>query len=207
VGKRPDTVWLVRHGESTWNALGLVQGYAAEPALTALGRAQAEQLAEQLAATLAGVPVAALYSSDLDRAVQTASPLATRLGRDVVRDQRLRERSFGEVEGTPSRVLPAAVAGIEGEQVSDADATAPGGESVRDLFRRVAGFGDDVLAPMVAEGTNGDVVVVAHGGVVRVLAAWLDGIDPDGMPWGPVGNGLVVQRPLAAARRPSMSGS
>ncbi|HEY5244815.1 MAG TPA: histidine phosphatase family protein, partial [Acidimicrobiales bacterium] len=99
MGKRPDTLWLARHGESTWNALGLVQGYAATPALTARGRAQAEQLTEQLAATLAGVPVAALYSSDLDRAVQTAGPLATRLGRDVVRDQRLRERSFGEVEG------------------------------------------------------------------------------------------------------------
>ncbi|HEY1733922.1 MAG TPA: histidine phosphatase family protein, partial [Acidimicrobiales bacterium] len=206
-GKRPDTLWLVRHGESTWNALGLVQGHAATPALTARGQAQAEQLAEQLAATLAGVAVAALYSSDLGRAVQTAGPLAARLGRDVVRDQRLRERSFGEAEGTPSRVLPAAVAGIEGERVIDADATAPGGESVRDLYRRVAGFADDVLAPMVAEATSGDVVVVTHGGVVRALAAWLDGIDPDDMPWGPVGNGLVVSRPLAAARRPSMSGS
>ncbi len=207
MGKRPDTLWLARHGESTWNALGLVQGYAPEPALTARGWAQAEQLAEQLAATLAGVPVTALYSSDLDRAVQTAGPLAARLGRDVVRDQRLRERRFGEVEGTPSRVLPAAVAGIDGEQVTDADATGPGGESVRDLYRRVAGFADDVLAPMAAEGTSGDVVVVAHGGVVRVLAAWLDGIDPDGMPWGSIGNGLVVSRPLAAARRPSMSES
>ena len=206
MGKRPDTLWLVRHGESTWNALGLVQGYAARPALTARGRAQAEQLAEQLTTTLAGVPVAALYSSDLDRAVQTAAPLAARLGRDVVRDRRLRERSFGELEGTPSRVLRAAVAGIDGDQVVDADAAAPGGESVGDLYRRVAGFADDVLGPLAVT-AGGDVVVVAHGGVVRALAAWLDGIDPDGMPWGSVGNGFVMHRPLAAARRSSMSGS
>ncbi len=207
MGKRPDTLWLVRHGESAWNALGLVQGHEATPALTARGRAQAEQVAEELTATLAGAPVAALYSSDLDRAVQTARPLAGRLGRDVVCDERLRERSFGEIEGTPSRVLSPAVAGIEGAQVVDADATAPGGESVRDLYGRVAGFAGDVFAPMVAEEAGGDVVVVAHGGVVRVLAAWLDGIGPDGMPWGPVGNGFVVHRPLATARRPSMLGS
>jgi broad specificity phosphatase PhoE len=209
VGERPDTVWLVRHGESTWNALGLVQGHATEPALTPRGQAQAEQVADDVAAGVAGAPVGALYTSDLDRAVQTARPLAARLGRDVVHDRRLRERSFGVVEGTPSRVLPSAVSGLEGEQVIDADATAPGGESVRDLYRRAAGFAEHVLAPLADETAGGgradralgDVVVVAHGGVVRVLAAWLDGIGPDEMPWEPVDNGLVVHRPLAAARK------
>ena len=67
-------LWLVRHGESTWNALGLVQGWA-DPPLSEVGEWQAEQVAQRLA----GVELAAVYSSTLQRAFQTAQIIAARL--------------------------------------------------------------------------------------------------------------------------------
>ena len=189
----------MRHGESTWNALGLVQGQMAEPALTLLGLEQARRAA----AFLAGAPIGAIYSSDLRRAVQTAAALGTTLGLPVVEDARLRERCFGAAEGGPSAALLPATSGIEGERVVDADAAPPGGESVGDVYRRVAGFVEELTAaPCDGEASMAGVVLVVHGGVVRVLLAWLDGVEPDRMAWGPVGNGLVVSRPLAARRLP-----
>jgi probable phosphoglycerate mutase len=205
------TLWLARHGESTWNALGLVQGQVAEPALTRRGLGQAEKVAKTLAAGLAGTEVRGLYSSDLRRAVQTARPLGALLGRDAVADPRLRERSFGEAEGIPSRLLSAGDSGIDGERVIDADASPTGGESVRGLYYRAAAFVESLVIGPAGEaagsGGAGDVVLVVHGGVVRVLAAWLDGVSPEEMHWGPVGNGLVTSRPLATARRLAMSGT
>ena len=69
-------LWLVRHGESTWNALGLAQGHCDQPRLTPLGARQARYVAGQLR----GRPIGALYASDLQRAVATAAPLAAALG-------------------------------------------------------------------------------------------------------------------------------
>jgi probable phosphoglycerate mutase len=192
------TLWLVRHGESTWNALGLVQGQIGEPALTLLGLDQARQAA----AALAAAPVRTVYSSDLQRATQTARPIGAALGLSVTEDPALRERCFGVAEGTPSRWLAAQDSGIDGERVVDVDAAPSGGESIRALYWRAAGFVEQLLsASPDLERPAGDVVLVAHGGVVRVLLAWFDGIEPDRMGWAPVGNGLVVGRPLAAARR------
>ena len=95
------TLWLVRHGESTWNALGLVQGHAGEPVLTDRGSAQAHRAARQLA----GRPIGAVYSSDLRRAVQTAQAIADAFGLHVVQDVRLRERCLGVAEGTRTSTL------------------------------------------------------------------------------------------------------
>jgi 2,3-bisphosphoglycerate-dependent phosphoglycerate mutase len=197
-------LWLVRHGESTWNALGLVQGQVGEPTLTRQGMAQARRVARQLA----GHQISAVYSSDLQRAVQTAQPVAAALGLDMVQDARLRERSFGTAEGTPTRSLLLERSGIRDGWVVDPDAAPPAGESVRDLYRRATGFVRAILQPEgLRDGRPGDVVLVAHGGVVRVVLAWIDGIEPDRMPWGPIGNGLVVRRPLFRAPAPRLSAS
>jgi broad specificity phosphatase PhoE len=52
----------------------------------------------------------------------------------------------------------------------------------------------------VLPGAAGDVVVIAHGGTVRVLAAYLHGIPPDQMSWGPVENATVLHIPDFRAR-------
>ncbi|MGH9091358.1 MAG: histidine phosphatase family protein [Acidimicrobiales bacterium] len=199
VGEAGRSLWLVRHGESTWNALGLVQGQIDGPRLTRRGTAQARRVARQLA----GRPVRAVYSSDLLRAVQTARPLATALGLLPVQDPRLRERCFGTAEGTQSASLGPEWSGLAGGRVADADAAPPGGESVRQLCRRVAGFLDELAADDdLWREPAGEVVLVAHGGVVRAALAHLDGASPHGMAWGPVDNGQAARRTLAPAPRP-----
>ena len=178
-------LWLVRHGESTWNRLGLAQGHCDRARLTRRGVRQAWAVA----AELRGRPISALYSSDLRRALQTAVPLATALGLPVSRDARLRERSLGILEGTDSAAILPAVSGLHAHRVVDPDARPPGGESLRDFYRRVAEFTDDLAAPA------GDIAVVAHGGTLRMLNAYLRGIPVQDMSWEPLANGRILRLP------------
>jgi broad specificity phosphatase PhoE len=190
-------LWLVRHGESTWNAAGLAQGHNDQAELTDRGLTQASDAAWQFRDR----PVRAIYASDLRRALQTAAAFAAVLGLPVFADARLRERSLGALEGLPSAMIGASVTGLDGGRVADADARPVGGESVRNLYRRAAQFIDE-LAATVDDDDTGDVVVVAHGGTVRVLEAYLQGIPADQMGWGPVQNATVVRIPDFRARLP-----
>lgn len=191
-------VLLVRHGESTWNASGLIQGQSPGPGLTLWGVHQARRCAR----SLAGASAAALYTSDLRRALQTAAPIGRALGLEPVADARLRERSFGELEGKGLSALPVGRSGIAGGRVADADAAPAGGESVRQLYRRASSFLADTLERHLGAGGHGggDLVLVCHGGVVRVLAAWLDGVGPDEMAWCPLGNATVTVRTAGSTR-------
>lgn len=87
----------VRHGITEWNKLGKIQGITDIP-LSEDGMKQAGLLAERLVHETE--QWRGIYSSDLQRAVQTADILASRLGIPVIKDSRLRERSFGSAEGT-----------------------------------------------------------------------------------------------------------
>jgi broad specificity phosphatase PhoE len=132
------TLWLVRHGESTWNTLGLTQGHNDQAELTGRGRRQAAEVAERFAE----VSVRAIYASDLRRAQQTAAPLAAAAGVPVVLDARLRERNLGVLEGTLAAGNGPSVTGLDLKAglLTDPDTRPEGGESVRDLYRRAAAF-------------------------------------------------------------------
>jgi len=176
--------WLVRHGESTWNAVGLAQGYCDQARLTRHG----EHQAWEVAARLRSRPIGALYASDLRRAQQTAAPLASVLGLPVTSDARLRERCLGVLEGTDVAAIHPTVSGVRACRVVDADARPAGGESLRDFYRRVAEFADDLPA-------LGGIAVVAHGGTVRVLNAYLRRIPVERMSWEPLANGCILRSP------------
>jgi probable phosphoglycerate mutase len=193
------SVWLVRHGESTWNVQGLVQGHRDDPVLTKEGRRQAADCARQLA----GLPVTAVFTSDLRRASATAGPIARALGLDAAVDTRLRERHLGEAEGLPTTCLGPEWSGIAGGVVVDADAAPPGGESVRQHHDRAVSF----LVEILDAGTDGDLVVVCHGGTVRVLLAWLDGVEPSAMQWPALPNATIAGRPVPPTGRPAMVGA
>ncbi len=118
------------------------------------------------------------------------------------------------LEGVPSAELGPSATGLDGGRVADPDAQQAGGESVREMYQRAAAFCDE-LAATVSEGgvgaagafpcppdAAGDVLVIAHGGTVRVLAAYLHGIPADQMSWGPVENATVVHIPDFRARLP-----
>jgi len=185
-------LWLVRHGESTWNTAGLAQGHNDQAELTSLGRRQAAEAAERFR----GRPVRAIYASDLRRAVQTATAFGRILGLPVITDSRLRERSLGVLEGTPSAAIGPEVTGLGDGRVLDPDARPAGAESVRDLYLRAAEFCDDLAAGDLTAGDS-DALIVAHGGTVRVLEAHLNGIRVEQMRWAPVGNATVVRIPRA----------
>jgi broad specificity phosphatase PhoE len=181
---------LVRHGESGWNARGTVQGQADAPGLTDRGRHQAAALALQLRDR----PVLTLLSSDLTRARETAEIIALQLGEAVVLEERLRERNLGVLEGGPVSELVRA--GIGAGRVADADLRPSGGESVRDFYDRVARLVDDL-----ADGPDGDVVAVCHGGTMRVASAYLGGVAPEDMEWRAIDNAQMATFEVAGRVR------
>lgn len=148
---------LVRHGESTDNAAGLVQGQGGG-GLSELGRGQALAVADRVRAERFTV----ILASDLLRARETAEIVAAVLGgAPVVTDSRLREQGFGVHEGRPVRQLLRAMV------KSGADFTTfdpPDGE-VSGLFRaRVADF----LAELAGLRAGETVLLVTHHGFIRM---------------------------------------
>jgi 2,3-bisphosphoglycerate-dependent phosphoglycerate mutase len=192
----PD-LWLVRHGESTWNVAGLAQGHNDEAELTERGLRQAAAAAAQFGYR----PVRAIYASDLRRAQQTAAAFAAVLGLPVHADARLRERSLGVFEGNPHSTIGPSVTGLDHELVIDPDTRPKAGESVRDLYQRAATFCDDLAASLRETastgptGQCGDVLVIAHGGTVRVIDAYIHDVPVDQMTWRPVDNATIVRIP------------
>jgi broad specificity phosphatase PhoE len=182
---------LVRHGESTWNTLGLAQGHNDRAELTSRGQRQAAEAAMRFG----GHRVRALYASDLRRALQTAASFSGVLRLPVFADSRLRERSLGVLEGTPAVAIDPALTGLAGGRVTDPDARPAGGESVRDLYQRAAGFAEELAAARDDDDQAGDVVVVAHGGTLRVLEAYLTGVPVEQMAWPPLENARVLRIP------------
>ncbi|WP_221088426.1 histidine phosphatase family protein [Deinococcus aquaedulcis] len=154
--------WVVRHGESTWNADGRYQGQADVP-LSHIGILQAASLAERLT----GQTFDAVYTSDLQRASRTAEIVAERLqGAPAPQTHPgLREIDVGELSGlviTEIRArYPSYLQALSTEPWST---RRPGGESMEDLYARSgAAFG-----ALRASHPGGRVLVFTHGGVVRV---------------------------------------
>lgn len=197
-------MWLVRHGESTWNARQLVQGQATGPVLTARGRQQAASAARLLKCAASPGGAVAVVSSDLERAVETAAPIAAALELPLQVDPRLRERALGAAEGRPVASLDPDRSGVRAGRVVDADAAPDGGESIRQFHARVTGC----LADLADLADLGEQVLVTHGGVVRVFRAWSGGFGPDDMAWADVPNGGVVWRaiPVRPGLVPAPSG-
>ena len=176
------TLHFIRHGETDWNVGRRVQGTTDVP-LSAHGREQAEELA----ARLADWPIGAIYSSDLRRALETARPLAARLGLDVIVDPILRERNFGAFEGLYDSEVEAL---LEDPHVfwRDADTRPDQGESRREVWSRVTGFVDRLLENPPAD----EIAIVSHGGPIRLAAAYLAREDVESMTWREVANVSVT---------------
>lgn len=97
-------LWLVRHGETDWNRQGLFQGHAGI-SLNETGLEQAQATAASLAQS--GKDFAALYSSPLSRALQTAKETARQLDMPIRLDERLREINQGEWTGKNYKMVVA----------------------------------------------------------------------------------------------------
>ncbi len=173
-------VTLVRHGQSTWNERGLIQGQNDDAELTSRGQDEALSAAH----TLKSLGFTRIVSSDLRRARQTAEIIATVLDIDVRSDPRLRERCFGTLEGQSLGLLGPATSGITDGVLVDPDARPAGGESFRDVVIRAGSFLDDTLDSL----GDSQLLVITHGGAIRALHAYVLDTALEGLDMMAVGN-------------------
>jgi probable phosphoglycerate mutase len=149
---------LVRHGETEWNHLRRIQGQIDIP-LNAVGMRQAQAVAHRLARQ----PIAAVYTSDLKRARDTAAPIAAACDLECLPDPRLRERHYGDFQGGYYDELQRTAPQRHQRMLSrDLSFDLDGGETIPVLYQRVC----DALAEIAARHPHGTVVVVSHGGVL-----------------------------------------
>jgi broad specificity phosphatase PhoE len=164
---------LVRHGQTEGNVRRALDSRPPGPPLTQLGWQQAADLA----AELADASVAAVYASTAVRAQQTAEPVAAKHGLTVRVVPGAQEVFVGDLEGSTDEASVREFFRVFGAWAKgDLTVPLPGGETgeqVRDRFQRV-------VADIVAEHHEGVVVLVSHGGVIRLMAPLLaDNVEPD----------------------------
>ena len=151
-------VLLVRHGQSEWNATGRWQGQA-DPPLSDLGRRQAREAARAIGA------VDAVWSSDLQRAAETAAIISADIGvGPVVLDPDLRERDAGEYSGLTRAQIEERFPGYLADHRRP-----PGWEPDEHLLARALRVVHEIAATV----PGGDVLAVTHGGLVYTLEAYL----------------------------------
>jgi probable phosphomutase (TIGR03848 family) len=140
--------------------------------LNEAGRRQAAALAVRLS----GLPVAAIRSSPLERAVETAEPLASALGLPVVQDEGLNELDFGDWTGRTLNELDALPAWRDFNE-RRSSTRIPGGETMAEVIRRSLATLEQLRRRH--DLTRRLVAVVSHGDVLRSLVAHCIGMDPN----------------------------
>lgn len=160
-------VILIRHGQSQGNAEGRFGGHTDTP-LSALGRRQAEATANALGSE----KFAAIYSSDLPRAIETASPLAKLTGAPLITSEALRERSVGVMEGlTFAEAAEQYPVQYQALLQRDFDHVLLGGESYRQMLDRAASELDEAIK----KHRGGRIAVFSHTGAICILILHLMG--------------------------------
>lgn len=153
-----------RHGQTEPNRAGQLLGRS-DPGLTERGIEQAHRLAGAVAAL---EPVA-LFSSQLQRARQTADIVAGECGLAVEVDEQLVEIDYGEWEGRPFAELDPAI--VKAWR-TDADFAPPGGETLRDVTERAASFCERRVDDRV-------IVAVSHVSPIKGAVTWALGVSPE----------------------------
>lgn len=162
------TLLLVRHGETEWNATHRWQGFTGPPLNT-----EGTRQAQELVGKLEGTDLAAVYSSDSTRAVQTAQIVADLRGIAVRLDERLREVNFGEWESLTADEINKRYAGAFREWDACKLAAPPGGETDLEMAERVI----EAMREIAAKHPGERVLVVTSGGPIRAVQADASGVD------------------------------
>jgi broad specificity phosphatase PhoE len=151
---------LVRHGQTVDNVAGIAQGWN-DSALSDVGQAQVQRLAERLAA----LHPTALYSSPLGRALATAEAIASATGLPITQLPDLREMNYGGWEGRSFLDVRRDDEPLYQRWIADEEATCPSGESHADVRRRL----ERAFATINSERP----IVVTHGTAIRIAATAL----------------------------------
>lgn len=160
-------LFFIRHGQSDGNAEGRFGGHSPTP-LSGLGRKQAEHTARALEKER----IDFIYSSDLLRAVQTASPLAERLGVEVNKTSAFRERNVGVLEGLTfeesKQRYPKDYYALVNRDINH---VITGGESYRQLLRR----GTRAIREILSAHRGRNVAIFSHTGAICYLTLHMIG--------------------------------
>ncbi len=161
-------IYFIRHGETQSNKEHRITGHV-DSLLTEDGIAQAEKAALEIASDFSEI-----YSSDLIRCKDTSAILNKKLNIPITYDSRLRERSFGSLEGKTWNDIEGSDVLKKLDKTQSYDYRPYGGESVDDVKERVLSFIDDI------RNTKRDkkILVVSSGGVIRLLHNILHGEAP-----------------------------
>jgi len=152
---------VIRHGETAWNVDQRIQGQLDIP-LNDTGRWQAARMAE----ALAGDGIEAIYSSDLQRAAETAAALARAAGLPMTTDRELRERAFGRFEGVTFREIQQRwPEDAQRWRQREPDFAPGGGETLKAFYARSV----EAATRLAALHPGQTVALVAHGGVLDCL--------------------------------------
>ena len=167
-------LFLLRHGITDWNRQRRFQGQTDIP-LAAEGLAQAHRLGLRFV----GEDLAAVYSSDLSRAWQTAQPVAAACACPLIAERGLRERAFGVFEGlTHDAIVSDHGRDYQRWRARDWDfAISGGGESLRQLHARVL----EAMSRLAQAHPAQSIALVTHGGVLDCayrIAGGLPLLDP-----------------------------
>lgn len=164
-------VVLLRHGETEWNRTGRTQGWAPVP-LNDRGREQARAAGEHLATAY---DVDRIVASDLERTRETTALVAENVDAPVTHDDAWRERHLGVFQGLLGEDLaerfPEFALAEHGREA--AERTPEGGESFVEMRERVV----DAWDGLAADVDGGTVLVVSHGGTIKLLLGSLKGLD------------------------------
>lgn len=159
----------IRHGETDWNVDTRLQGQL-DIALNEVGLWQAQRAAQ----ALADEPIDAIYASDLLRAWQTAQAIADVANCPLTPHLGLRERGFGDFEGNTYAEIEARWPDLSQQwRKRVPDWAPPGGESLLAMRERV----QRTATSLAANHLGGQIVLVAHGGVMDMLYRLATGQD------------------------------
>jgi len=160
--------YLVRHAQTQFNKEHIFQGVT-DNGLNSEGLSQAGLIAD----FFENICVDEIYSSPLNRVIQTAHPLAMKKGKEIIVLEKFYEVDCGDWEGKNWHFLVE----NEGESLRkwllDADFKAPGGESLFDVYNRVEG---DLKRILSSPENDRTIVLFGHGGVNRAIICHLLGI-------------------------------
>ena len=156
-------VIFIRHGQTEWNVSGRYQGQS-DVHLTAEGRQQAVKLAENFPVE----ELAAVYASDLNRAMVTAETIAAKFNLPVQPEAAFRELSFGQWEGLTYQQIVAQWEEAMANFMQHPDILEiPGGESFPAVQKRALAR----LTELVEQHDGQTIAIVAHGAVLRTILA------------------------------------
>lgn len=154
-------IYALRHGQTEWNLQRRIQGHL-DSELTDLGKKQAQALGKAFSV----IKIDALYSSDLGRAVKTATPVQEATGLPLVTKKCLREGNLGVWSGKTGDEISASI----NEEFTlfkkrDPDFRIPEGETLRERHQRTV----DCFEELAEAHTGQIIAVMTHGGILDSL--------------------------------------